>query len=264
MVDVIIPVYGRFDILQKCLVALPQAMGEVPYKLYMIDNASPKEEADDFYRQFQYPITIIRNKENMGFPRACNLAAKRGTSPLIFFLNSDVLLEPFSIPLLVKEFDEPNIGICGMKLLFPPEVESVKLNPAIRPANKIQHVGLMMNIRRELFHIFIGWDANHPKPNSMRTPLAVTGAALMVRRSLFTKVGYFNEVYGLGTMEDVDLCMAIRELGYNVVVNTKASGIHYVGATAETYKIPYNLVFNNMMFLQRWANKINWDEYKVW
>jgi len=264
VVDVIIPIHRRFDILQKCLVSLPQAMGEIPYKLYMVDNGSPKEEADEFYRQFQYPITVIRNRENLGFIKACNMAAKRSNSPLIFFLNSDVLLEPFSVPKLVAEFDDLKVGVCGMKLLFPPDVSSVQLNPNMRPSNKIQHVGIMTNIRREFFHIFIGWDANHPKPNSMRTPLAVTGAAMMVRRNLFSKAGYFNEVYGHGTFEDVDMCMMARELGYNVIVNTSACGVHYTGATAETYKIPYALDYNYMTFVQRWGNKIPYSEWQAW
>lgn len=201
IVDVVIPVYRRFDLLWKCLTALPEAMNDVPYKLYMVDNGSPKEEADEFYRQFQYPITIIRNRENLGFIKASNMAAKRGSSPLIFFLNSDVILEPNSIPKLVKEFEEPKVGICGMKLVFPPETTSANLNPNIRPANKIQHVGVMANIRGDFFHIFVGWDADHPKPNAMRTPDAVTGAAMMVRRNLFAKMGYFNEIYGHGCLD---------------------------------------------------------------
>lgn len=264
LVDIVIPVYGRFDILHKCLVSLPQAMDGIPYKLYLVDNASPKEEADEFYRQFQYPITVIRNRENLGFPRACNIAAKRGSSPLIFFLNSDVLLEPYSISAIVKEFDDPKVGICGMKLVFPPDVTNVQLNPHIRPANKIQHVGLMTNVRGDFFHIFVGWDANHPKPNAMRSPYAVTGAAMMVRRSVFSRAGYFNEIYGGGTYEDVDLCMTVRELGYNVIVNTSVYGTHYTGATAETYRIPYALEYNRMTFLQRWGRKLAWTEWTDW
>ena len=264
VVDVIIPVFRRFDLLWKCLIALPKAMGDIPYKLYMVDNGSPKEEADEFYKQFQYPITIIRNKENLGFPKACNLAAKRGSSPLIFFLNSDVILEPNSVSKLVAEFDDPKVGVCGMKLIFPPETSSVNLNQNIRPPNKIQHVGIMANIRGDFYHIFVGWDANHPKPNAMRTPDAVTGAAMMVRRNLFVKIGYFNEIYGIGTFEDLEVCMMAKELGYNVIVNTSACGIHYVAATAESYKIPYALGYNRMTFLQRWGNKMQYREYETW
>jgi O-antigen biosynthesis protein len=264
IVDVIIPVFRRFDLLWKCLIALPEAMGDIPYKLYMVDNGSPKEEADAFYKQFQYPITIIRNKENLGFPRACNLAAKRGSSPFLFFLNSDVILEPNSVSKLVAEFDDPKVGVCGMKLVFPPETASVNLNQDIRPPNKIQHVGIMTNIRGDFYHIFVGWDADHPKPNAMRTPDAVTGAALMVRRNLFTKAGYFNEIYGTGCFEDCELCMMAKELGYNVIVNTSACGIHYVAATAEFYKIPYALGYNRMTFLQRWGNKMQYREHETW
>jgi O-antigen biosynthesis protein len=263
-VDIIIPVHGRFDLLTQCLTSIPDAMNDIPYKLYMIDNGSPKEEADEFYRQFQYPITIMRNKENLGFPKACNMAARRGTSPLIFFLNSDVILAPNSVNILTKDFDDATIGVAGMKLVFPPEVETAKLDQRIRPANKIQHVGLETNVRREFFHIYVGWDADHPKPNSRRQSYAVTGAAFMTRRNIWNKLRGFDEIYGAGTFDDVDFCLRVRELGYNIVVNTLACGIHYTGATAETYKLGFPLNANYLTFLQRWSNKIFQTDFVCW
>jgi GT2 family glycosyltransferase len=164
----------------------------------------------------------------------------------------------------VEEMHDPKVGVCGMKLVFPPEVQSIGLRQEIRPSSKIQHVGLETNIRGEFFHAFVGWDADHPKPNAMRTPYAVTGAAFLTRRSLFAKIHGFNEIYGAGTWEDIDFCMMVRELGYNILVNTTACGIHYTGATAETYKIPYALDYNRMTFLQRWSNKMNWTEVNAW
>jgi GT2 family glycosyltransferase len=264
LVDIVIAVHQRFDILSRCLEAIPSAMGDIPYRIYIVDNASPLEEANSFYSLIKPPIMVTRNKENMGFARACNQGASRGNSPLIFFLNSDVILDDKSIPVLVAEMDDPKIGVCGMKLVFPDDVSMYKLNGGIRPAGKIQHVGLMTNIRGEFVHAFIGWDANHPKPNACRDMYAVTGAALMTRRNLFTKIRGFNEIYGAGTFEDVEFCLMVREMGYNVIVNTSACGVHYTGATSEKYQIQFPLEYNRMTFLQRWANKLTWDEYKKW
>jgi GT2 family glycosyltransferase len=41
----------------------------------------------------------------------------------------------------------------------------------------------------------------------------VSGAALLVRRSLFDEVGGLDERYSPGFWEDVDLCFAVRERG---------------------------------------------------
>jgi len=263
--DIVICVYNRFDLLDKCLKAIPDAAGDVSYNIVLIDNAST-ENPDEFYRSVSdnmQNVTVIRNKQNMGFPYASNLGAKRKQSPFILMLNSDVILYPEAISKLISSFDNPKVGVAGMKLIFPPD-DCAGLNTNIRPAGKIQHVGLETNIRGEFVHIFVGWDADHPKIKTMTEPYAVTGAALMTKRSIWNKVGGFRLEYGLGTWEDVDYCLSVRELDFTVVVNLDAVGIHYTGATAEKYQIPYPMDLNRLTFLQKWANRINYTEYMRW
>jgi len=269
LVDVIIPVYGRMDLLRKCLSALPKAMSGVPYQVIIVDNATPEDNKDtNLYKELkENPLYyVIENQTNAGFPRACNQGFRKGKSPLVFFLNSDVLLQPNSIDKLVLEMDDPKMGAVGMKLVFPSkeDILNIGIDPSIRPEHKVQHIGLATNIRGEFIHILVGWDADHPKVNKVREAYAVTGAALMTRRELYRKVNGFNEIYGLGTYEDVDYCLTIRELGYNIIVVPEAVGVHYTGATAESYRIGYPMQTNKMLFMSRWANKLNYTELYTW
>lgn len=270
-VDIVIPVHNRFDILQKCVDAIPMAMGRIPYSLNLIDNSSFPNEAKAFYEQFrgtadQSIVRIRRNKENTGFPYACNQGARLGTASLIFFLNSDVVLDPNSVELMVSTvFDSPDkVGIVGMKLVFPNDVADYGLNPNIRPANKIQHVGLFSNVKAEFIHVFMGWSEDNPRPNALYKVHAVTGAAMMVRRNLFNLAGGFWQGYTTGTYDDIDLCMVAHKMGYNVVVNTKARGVHYTGATAEKFGIQYPLNQNHQLFLSRWMKNLVYSEYEAW
>jgi len=84
----------------------------------LVDNNSDKEEAKKFYGELDRSITFIRNQENFGFAKACNQGARRKNSPLLFFLNSDVILQPNSVEYMIKDMDDPQIAVCGMKLLF--------------------------------------------------------------------------------------------------------------------------------------------------
>lgn len=246
------------------MAALPAAAGSIPYKLILVDNPSPEGEAFYQNKELLQDVLVLHNKENMGFPLSCNRGFAAGRSPLVLFLNDDVILDPGSIEYLVKDLDDLIIGAVGAKLVFPDDVGSRGLNTDIRPPGKIQHVGIMTNIVGEFVHSFIGWDENHPKPNAMRETYAVTGACLMTRRSLFTKAGGFDPGYGLGTYEDVDYCLTIRDMGYNVVVNTQARGLHYVGATAESYKMPYPMDLNRLKFMHKWATRLNYTEWNIW
>ena len=64
--------------------------------------------------------------------------------------------------------------------------------------------------------------------------------------------------YGAGTWEDVDYCLAVRSLGYNVIVEQKARGIHYTGASTETYRVPFPQQLNQLVFLSKWGDKLNY------
>lgn len=262
LLSIVILVHGRFDLLKKCLDALPAAANGIEYKLVLVDNASPDQaEADAFYKQYSN-ASVLRNKKNVGFPAGCNQGARRYDTPLLLMLNSDVVLQPEAIDYLVRGLDNPKVGVVGAKLLFPDleQASEARLNTQIRPAGKVQHIGLETNIRGEFYHIFMGWSPEHTKVNAMRDTYAVTGACLLTRRNLWNKIGGFDEAYGTGTYEDVSFCLSARELGFGVIVEPKAVGVHYTGATAEGYRIPYPLNFNRLIFMQRWGNKLNYTE----
>lgn len=256
LVDIVIPVFNRFDLLGKCLEALPAAFSKHRYTVTLVDNGSDKVEADAFYAS-TVMAKIVRGKNNVGFPLACNFGAKQFRSPMIFFLNSDVIMDPGSGDLIVdKMLSDPQNGVIGMKLVFPEDCGD--LDPAVRPAGRIQHIGLSVDIHSNVHHPFISWTETHPRIMRQDDMFAVTGAALLVRRELWNKVGGFYEGYGRGTYEDVDLCCSVRALGYNIKVVPQARGIHYVGATAEKYRLPYDLQQNRAIFLSRHRNNLVW------
>jgi len=238
---------------------IPAAFGDITYQIYIFDNASPKDEADLFY-PIDRSIRVIRSKENIGFPRACNRLASSGRSPLIFLLNSDILLGEGSVDLLVREMDNPDVGVVGMRLIFP--LEHSGLNEQVRPAGKLQHIGLTTTIDGRVIHPFMAWNPDHPRVMAQKEVFSVTGAALMTRRNIWRKVRGFDERYGHGTFEDVDYCMIVREIGYNIRVVPEATGVHYTGATVEKYGLGYPLNYNYNLFMQKWNKKVIWWHWR--
>ena len=259
LVDIVIAVFNRFDLFEECLDAIEAAADGVSYQIIVVDNGST-EEPEGFYDGRN--IDVVRNENNLGFPKACNIGAGRKRSPLIFFLNTDVILDPGSLKILVQELDDPQVGVAGMKLVFPDDLRD--LSPQIRSAGKLQHIGLSINIHTKPIHHFIGWSEDNPKVNRLKEVTAVTGAALLVRRSLWAKVGGFDEAYGHGTYEDLSLCIEIQKLGYNIHVVPKARGIHYTGATAEKYGVGYSMQMNHLTFLNKYLQGLSWSEWLIW
>ncbi len=87
----------------------------------------------------------------------------------------------------------------------------------------------------------------------------VSGAALLVRRSLFDEVGGLDERYSPGFWEDVDLCFAVRERGLQIVCEPAAVVYHFEGSSA--WRHPegggtWRPESNAHLFRERWAERL--------
>lgn len=263
VLDIVITTGGRFDMLAKCLDALYREAEQVPINIILIDNASPAEERIANEHLFT-PSSILKSKrltQEVGFPQANNEGARMGNAPLIMFLNDDVELHEGSIKEIVDTFADLTVGVVGIKLIFPPTSTST-----IRPAGTVQHVGMALNIRGDAEHPLIGWKPDNPRTCLNRDVIAVTGACLTIRRELFSKVQGFDLIYGMGTWEDVDLCMKVRAAGHRIYVNTHATGYHYVGATQEKKQRGFPLHQNRLTFQSKWQSTglMAWTSFDLW
>lgn len=257
-VDVVVTTAGRFDLLKTCLEALDSQ--DSNFSLSIIDNASDAEQRIANQGLFDDRNTK-RLQQNIGFPAASNEGARMGSAPLILFLSDDVVLQEGTLEKLVRRMDDQTIGICGAKLLFPPTSTS-----PIRPAGKVQHVGLAVNIRGEIIHPLVGWSPENPRTQVSRDVFAVTGACFMIRRNLFSKANGFDVRYGKGTYEDVHLSCFVRSIGFRVFIDTDALAHHYVGATVEKRQESFPLQNNGLIFKSQWMHTpfMKWDEYRFY
>jgi len=255
-VDVVIPVHGRLDLLKECLDALPAAMGEQKFSVYVVNDNSPEGVAEVKKFMTSYPsYSLLHNSAISGFPRTVNKGAKNGTGNYVFLLNSDAVLDPGSVERAVAELKSPEVGVVGFKLRFPDK------SLGSRPSGKIQHVGMSINIEGRPHHIFIGWALESPRVKRLYKVPAVTGAAFLTTRRLWKKFRGMDEVFGRGTYEDVDFCFKTRHLeGLEVVVCQDATGTHHAGASAEAVKAGFPLDWNHQIFYDRWKEKITWTD----
>lgn len=271
--DVVVPVYGQPELLTRCLASIYETnnLGILSVRIILVDDASPDQEAmQAVYGNLNGDCTLLRNKENLGFPRTVNRGVQQGCSPLVLILNSDVELQTGCLEVMLSEFgSNPAVGVVGPKLLFAPESVDPK-----RPAGTVQHAGLAVNFKGRVIHANIGWSADHPKVNQRRVMQAVTGACLMTRRELWNRVthmyrqsgmpasGGFCDVYGRGTYEDVEYCLAVRGQGNSqTIYQPVAVATHQVGASIRAADgFPLNR--NEMIFRARCGHILAWDEWR--
>ncbi len=276
-----VPIYGRPDLLTKCLKGIEVNTLAIDYRLILVDDKSPDvAEMEPVYSSLNGKAQLIRHKDNQGFPATCNDGAARGSAPAILFLNTDVMLEPGAIQAMLDTLwsdDVPpsmlapqtgKVGVVGPMLLFPED----SAEPG-RPAGKVQHAGMGFNLAGQPVHINIGWSRDNPKLTMQRGVQCVTGACMMVRREAWNSVaeayrqagdptrGGFNLAYGRGTYEDVEYCFAVRSNGYRVIYEPKAVGYHHVGASAIASGEGYPLQRNAAIFQARCGHLMLYDQW---
>lgn len=258
LVDIVIPFWKSYDYIYECLKCIPDAMGDISYKIILSDDGNETDEDRMELAETVHDMDgkIVRSSQNKGYPHAVNLGVQRSFSPLIFVLTADVECWEGSGEVLVSAMDDPDVALAGMKLIFPEGTPN-------GPAGKVQHVGLNTDIQGNPQHTFIGWSPDNPKVNNVREVMAVTGAAFMTRRKVWQKVSGFWEGYGRGTWEDVEYAMQVREMGYNVIVETDAIAYHHVGVTPRHHGVGFPIRQNQLKFMQRWGEKLKYWEWRV-
>jgi GT2 family glycosyltransferase len=262
LVDVAILTAGQIPpaLFETCLRTACEEAAPLGGKVHVFRNSVPEESRiayDEILKK--YPVSVTVSREDKGFPYGANRAIRSGMAPLVLFLSDDVILDTGTLDKLVRRMDDPSIGLCGLKLIFP--VDSP--DPG-RPAGKVQHVGHGIDIRGEIVHPLIGWNPANPRCNVSRDVVSVTGAAFMVRRKIFNLAGGFFEGFGLGYFEDVDLCLEIRRLGHRIFIDTEATAIHHVGATFAKKNVPAPFEQNKAILRARKGGLFAHDSWLFW
>ena len=195
--SVIIPVWNRCELTRNCLAALAATTTDLSWELVVVDNHST-DGTPDVLSALGGDVRIITNDENLGFAKACNQGAAVATGEYLVFLNNDTIPLNGWLKALVDEVrTHPDVSVVGSKLLYED--------------GSVQHAGVAID-RHNLtpYHIYKGFAGDHPAVNKRRELNAVTGACLLIRRSVFTDIGGFDEGF-INGFEDVDLCLKVRE-----------------------------------------------------
>lgn len=239
-VSVIIPVYNKAEFTEQCLYGLVANTEEDPdYEVILVDNGST-DWTIYLTHAFEGDLRVLRNDENQGFARANNQGAQAARGEYLVFLNNDTVPHPGWLREMVRLADaDPQVGIVGAKLLYP-------------ESGQIQHAGLeMVNGIPE--HVFRGAEGDDPRVNQVRDLDMVTGACLMISRELFAELGGFDVGF-LNGVEDIDLCLRVRELGRRVVYCPTSVVDHHEGTTEGRFdRVQENL----QRFVQKWQGRFD-------
>lgn len=218
--SIIIPVWNLWRYTESCLGSLARHTPREAAQIIVVDNGSTDATAEGLEplgrELFGPQFKRIRLPENRGFAIACNAGAEKAKGDLLLFLNNDTVVSPGWLPPLLNTFRRPEIGAAGPLLLYPD--------------NTVQHCGIFFDPLLRAGHLYEHFPADHPLLHKKRRLQAITGAALMIPRSIFGQINGFCEEYKNG-YEDIDLCCQITRLGYRLEIRAESIIWHHTSKT---------------------------------
>jgi len=205
--------------LPECLSSIEVHAGGIDLEVIVVDNASTDGSAALVAERFPR-VRLIRNEKNEGFGRANNRAVRESRGEFLLFMNTDVVLHPGALDLLMEEMrTHPDTGVTGPALLTPSGRLQASFGGRTGFFSELAKKGFLNGLRT--------WSLRkETTPYKVRW---VSGAFLLTRRQAFLDVGGFDEGFFL-YFEDIDLCERILDKGWKVIFLPEAVSLHHGGA----------------------------------
>ncbi len=255
-VSIVVPLYGRIDFVEFQLsqFANDKFFKENAELIYVLDD--PKLEKEliplcyGIYPIFEIPFRVVSTHQNCGYAMANNIGASYANAPLVLFFNSDLFpMDTIWLERLLEIYKSGgNIGVLCPKLVFED--------------GAIQHAGMIFERNEELNM----WLNEHPGKGlpdmnleiETRAMPAVTGACMLIRKTLYEEVGGMSENYFLGDFEDSDLCLKLHEKGY---INYYAPSVKLCHLERQSQSLFSNVSWKSKVTLYNaWQHERRWGQ----
>lgn len=224
-VSIIIANKDHLADLKRCVDSILDKSTYENYEIVIVENNSTTREIKSYYKEIKkHPrIKIVTYKGEFNYSAINNLGVKEATGEYVLLLNNDTQVIAVNwMEEMLMYAQRSDVGVVGAKLYYDNMT--------------IQHAGIVIGLgaHRSAGH-------THHKVNKENVGYmgrlcyaqdvsAVTGACMMVRKSLYEELGGLDEKYAVA-LNDVDFCLRVREQKYLVVFTPFAELFHFESKT---------------------------------
>lgn len=200
-------------------------------EVIVIDNSVDAHEFNSLKQQLPAGVQLHAAPENLGFGRACNVAANSSQAEMLFLVNPDVRISPGCVSELRGWLEEnPHCGAVAPRQFIddaglwqlppswlPTPLRAWSVDVALRDKKWAKR--LSQALRAEALRY---WKAQ--KPILQR---ALSGGVVMVRRSALGSERLMFDPRFFMYFEDSDLCQRIRRAGHGLAMVPAAKAVHH-------------------------------------
>jgi O-antigen biosynthesis protein len=220
-ISIVIPNKDHVEDLKRCINSIEEKSTYDNYEIIVVENNSETKEIKDYYELLKDDprVKVVTYTGSFNYSAINNFGVKQTTGEYILLLNNDTQVITVNwMEEMLMYAQREDVGAVGAKLYYGDKT--------------IQHAGVVIGLGAHR-------TAGHTHYKQHRENLgymgrlcyaqdvtAVTGACLLVKKSLFEKVGGLDESFAI-SLNDVDFCLKLRKLGLLNVFTPFAELYHF-------------------------------------
>ncbi|MCR5268564.1 MAG: glycosyltransferase family 2 protein [Lachnospiraceae bacterium] len=221
LVSILIPNKDHVEDLRRCIHSITERSSYPDYEIIVMENNSTEEETFAYYEQIrQHPaIRVEEYRGDFNYAKINNFGASKAKGKYLILLNNDTeVITRNWIEELLMFAQREDVGAVGCMLYYEDY--------------SIQHAGIVLGLGAHRTAGHTHYRMNKENLGYMgrlcyaQDVSAVTGACMMVEKSLYDAVSGLSEEFAVA-LNDVDFCLKLREKGYLNVFTPFAELFHY-------------------------------------
>jgi N-acetylglucosaminyl-diphospho-decaprenol L-rhamnosyltransferase len=202
------------ELLDRCLSALPAALDGMEADVVVVDNDSSDRSAE--VAEGHRGVTVIRNRENVGYARGMNQALGEGDAvPYLIALNPDTEPPPGALASLVWALErDPGVAVAVPRLVGADgnEQHSVYRFPSLAVAAAVAFVPVVLQRRGVGRRFWLEGHSDHGVDVDVDWAI---GAVHVIRAAALDGGPAYDERWFMYA-EDIELCWRVRRAGWRV------------------------------------------------
>lgn len=200
-------IFGRSNYIPRCLNRILEDKERTPIEI-IVSGQTSVSGVTGFGGKVKF---ICMEKKTNNLAMLCNQATREAEGEFLLFINSESFPVSGWVDALVRETEtDKSIAAVGCK--------------HINPRNgRIHHAGISFyndEGETKISYIYKGVKSDSPIVNRVREIQAVSRDCMLIRKEKFISVGGFDEA--LDPVEDIDLCLRLRQRGLKIVYTPRA------------------------------------------
>jgi len=232
-VSIIIVSFNTRNLTLDSIRSIEKTVKKSTYEIIVVDNNSSDgsvEEIEELCKDIP-ELTLIKNKENVGFSRANNIGIKKSHGRYVLFLNSDTIVYEKTIDGMVTFMDEnPDCGASTCFLRMPSgALDDASHRGFPTPWRAFSHFSGLSKIFSKS-KLFSGYSMTYVDITKTHEIDALAGAFMLVARSAGEEIGWWDEDYFFYG-EDLDFSYRLKQRGWKIYFMPDYEILHYKGAS---------------------------------